>query len=111
MSPRFDLRVELLYGEWNVRRTIHLDGRKPPAGEGATPMRYSVGRYEGDALVIETTHIAANLAPWGFSFPIPFPFDGRHSDQLRAVERYARSADGERLLMSASRTRGRCASP
>ncbi len=65
---------------------------------------YSVGRYEGDALVIGTTHIAANLAPWGFGFPIPFPFDGRHSDQLRAVERYARSEDGERLLMSVTLT-------
>jgi hypothetical protein len=97
-------RVELLYGEWTVRRTIYLDGRKPPAGEGATPMGYSVGRYEGDALVIETTHIAANLAPWGFGFPLAFPFDGRHSDQLRAVERYTRSADGERLLMSATLT-------
>ncbi len=97
-------RVELKYGEWTVRRTIYLDGRKPPAGEGATPMGYSVGRYEGDALVVETTHIAANLAPWGFGFPIPFPFDGRHSDQLRAVERYARSEDGERLLMSATLT-------
>ena len=56
------------------------------------------------ALVIETTHIAANLAPWGFGFPLPFPFDGRHSDQLRAVERYARSEDGERLLMSVTLT-------
>lgn len=93
-------RVELLYGEWTIRRTVYLDGRKPPAGEPSTPMGYSVGRYEGDALVIETTHIAANFAPWGFGFPIPFPFDGRHSDQLRAVERYTRAEDGERLLMS-----------
>lgn len=62
-------------------------------------MGYSVGRYEGDALVVETTHIAANLAPWGLGFPIPFPFDGRHSDQLKAVERYTRSGDGARLLL------------
>lgn len=97
---QFEDRVELLYGGWTIRRTVYLDGRKPPAGELSTPMGYSVGRYEGDALVIETTHIAANFAPWGFGFPIPFPFDGRHSDQLRAVERYTRAEDGERLLMS-----------
>jgi hypothetical protein len=61
-------------------------------------MGYSVGRYEGGTLVIETTQIAANLAPWGPGF-IPFPFDGRHSDGLEAIERYTRSADGERLLL------------
>lgn len=91
-------RVEMLYGEWTIRRTVHLDGRRPPAGQAASPMGYSVGRYEGTTLVVETTHIAANLAPWGPGF-IPFPFDGRHSDQLRAVERYTRSVDGERLFL------------
>lgn len=91
-------RVEMLYGEWTIRRTVHLGGRRPPAGQAASPMGYAVGRYEGDTLVIETTHIAANLAPWGPGF-IPFPFDGRHSDQLKAVERYTRSVDGERLLL------------
>lgn len=91
-------RVEMLYGEWTIRRTVHLDGRRTPAGQPASPMGHSVGRYEGSTLVIETTHIAANLAPWGPGF-IPFPFDGRHSDQLTAVERYTRSADGERLLL------------
>jgi hypothetical protein len=86
----------MLYGEWTVRRMVFLDGRRP----AATPMGYSVGRYEPGTLVVETTHIAANLAPWGPGFPIPSVFDGRHSDQLRAVERYTRSEDGERLLLS-----------
>jgi hypothetical protein len=93
-------RVEMLYGEWTVRRTVHLDGRSSPTGQAATPMGYSVGRYEAGTLVVETTHIAANLAPWGLGFPVPLPFDGRHSDQLSAVERYTRSDDGERLLLS-----------
>ncbi len=94
-------RVEMLYGEWTIRRTVYLDGREPPAGHAATPMGYSVGRYENGALVVETTRIAANLAPWGGGFPrAALPFDGRHSDQLRAMERYTRSADGERLLLS-----------
>jgi hypothetical protein len=64
-------------------------------------MGYSIGRYEGEALIIETSAIDANLAPWGYGF-IPFPFDGKHSDQLRAVERYTRSAEGDRLLLSAT---------
>ncbi len=64
-------------------------------------MGHSVGRYKGETLVIETSAIPSNLAPWGFGF-IPFPFDGKHSDQLRAVEVYTRSADGNRLLLSAT---------
>jgi hypothetical protein len=92
-------RVELLYGEWTIRRTIYLDGRQPPGATPSSAMGHSIGRYEEGALVIETSGISANLAPWGVGF-LPFPFDGRHSDQLRAVERYTRAADGERLLMS-----------
>lgn len=91
-------RVEMLYGEWTIRRTVHLDGRRPPSTLAASPMGYSIGRYEDGALVIETTHIAANLAPWGPGF-LPVVFDGRHSGQLTAVERYTRSADGERLVL------------
>jgi len=93
-------RIELQYGEWTIRRTVHLDRREPPANEPLTPMGYSVGRYEDGALVIETSRISANLGPWGHGFPVLEAFDGMHSDQLRAVERYTRSADGERLLLS-----------
>ena len=98
---QLDDRVELRYGEWEIRRTIFLDGRQPPANQPPNPMGHSVGRYEGEALVIETSAIPANLAPWGFGF-IPFPFDGKHSDQLRAVEVYTRSTDGDRLLLTAT---------
>jgi hypothetical protein len=94
-------RVEMQYGEWNTRRTVYLDGRAAPAAPG--PMGHSIGRYEGGALVVETSGVPAGLAPWGAGFPIPlFPFDGKHSDQLRVRETYTRSADGERLLMTAT---------
>jgi hypothetical protein len=94
-------RVELRYGEWEIKRTIYFNDRARPADRFSSPMGYSVARYEGDALVIETSAIDANLAPWGLGFPAPFPYDGRHSEQLRVVERYTRSEDGERLLLSA----------
>ena len=64
-------------------------------------MGHSVARYEGDALVIDTSGISANLAPWGPGF-VPHPFDGKHSEQLRVVERYTRSEEGDRLLLSAT---------
>jgi hypothetical protein len=97
---QFDDRVEMLYGEWTIRRTVHMDGRAAPADVSLSPMGYSVGRYEGDVLVIETTGISENLAPWGGGFLTLEVFDGRHSDGLSAVERYRRSADGQRLILN-----------
>ena len=48
----------VLQNEWfEIDRLIHMDGREPPAAEPYTPLGYSAGRWEGDALVITTTHI------------------------------------------------------
>jgi hypothetical protein len=98
-----DDRVEMRYGEWTIRRTIPL-GPVRPVVNPPSAMGSSVGRYDGDELVIVTSRITANLAPWGAGFPTGtvLPFDGRHSDELRVVERYTRSADGERLLLTAT---------
>ena len=83
---QFDDRVEIRYGEWDARRTVYLNGRKRTDSESATRMGYSTGRYEGNTLVIDTSGVAADITFW---FEL--------SDQLRAVERYTRSADGNRL--------------
>ena len=92
-------RVEMLYGEWLVRRTVHMDGRTAPADLTLSPMGYSVGHYEDDVLVIETTGISGNVAPWGGGFFSIQTFDGQHSDDLYAVERYTRSSNGQRLML------------
>jgi hypothetical protein len=83
-------RLDMHYGEWDAHRTVHMDGRAAPEGTEPSPLGYSVGHYEGDTLVIETTHIRANITTWR----------SRHSDQLRITERYVR--DGDRLLMTAT---------
>ena len=85
-------RLELRYGEWDARRTIDMDSRKPAVKQPSSVMGHSVGRWDGDALVIDTSGIAANIATW----------PARHSDQLRVVERYTRSADGKTLSLSAT---------
>jgi hypothetical protein len=81
-------RLEMHYGEWDARRTVHMDGRAAPARTKPTSLGYSVGHYEGDALVIETTHISADITEWRAT----------HSDQLQITERYVR--DGDRLLLT-----------
>jgi len=89
-------QIELRYGEWDARRTIYMDGRKHPANQAPSRLGRSVGRWDGDTLVIETSGIAANitanLASWST----------KHSDQLRVVERYTRSQDGKTLLLTAT---------
>jgi hypothetical protein len=48
----------VLQNEWfEIDRLIHMDGRSPGANEPYTPLGYSAGRWEGDSLVITTTHI------------------------------------------------------
>ncbi len=91
-------RVEFRYGEWEARRTIYLDSRKRPANQPPTKMGQSAGHWDGETLVVETSGIAAGIAGW----PQVLAFSTRHSDQLRIVERYTRSTDGTRLMMTAT---------
>jgi hypothetical protein len=88
-------RIELRYGEWAARRTIYMDGRKIPAGLKPSRLGYSVGHWDGDTLVVETSGVAANI--FGVAADATL-----HSAQLRTVERYARAADGKTLLLTAT---------
>jgi hypothetical protein len=48
----------ILQNEWfEIDRVIHMDGKEPPADTPYVPLGYSAGRWDGDALVITTTHI------------------------------------------------------
>lgn len=48
----------VLQNEWfEIDRVIHMDGKEPPADQPYTPLGYSAGRFDGDALVVTTTHI------------------------------------------------------
>ena len=85
-------RLVLRYGEWDATRIVYLDGRTRPANQPPTRMGHSVGRYEGDTLVIETTGVSPNWTP----------YLAEHSDRLRIIERYTRAQDGVRLLLSAT---------
>jgi hypothetical protein len=63
-------------------RQIFLDGRKLEASPNPSFMGYSVGRWEGDTLVIESN---------GFKDRTWLDHDGHpHTENLRTVERYRR---------------------
>jgi hypothetical protein len=82
----------ILYEAVHSYRQIFTDGRTLPKDPNPAWFGYSVGRWDGDALVVETSDVAANLTIWR----------SRHSDRLRVVERFSRSNDGAMLHLTAT---------
>ena len=78
--------IVMLHEEVNSFRQIFLDGRKLPKDPVPTWVGYSVGHWEGDTLVIESSGF--NDKTWldGFGHP--------HSEALRLTERWRRTNAG-----------------
>ena len=78
-------RVIMIFeGAAHIWREIFMDGRPHPKGDALNPtyLGHSVGRYEGDALVVDV--VGFNEATWLDYFGHP------HTDQLHVVERFTR---------------------
>lgn len=77
---------------FDMTRVIFMDGRPhPPADAPHTKNGHSVGHWEGDELVVDTTHIlSGTFMNNGFS----------HSDDIHMVERFKLSSDGKTLVAS-----------
>jgi len=72
-------------------RQIFMDGRALPKDPNPTWMGYSVGRWDGDVLVVEST---------GFTERSWLDFTGQpHSEDLRITERYQRRDFGHMALL------------
>jgi hypothetical protein len=78
------------YEYFDQVRVIFMDGRKhPPADAPHSKTGHSVGHWEGDELVVDTTHlVAATITNNGLN----------HSDQVHMVERYKLSPDHKTLM-------------
>lgn len=74
--------IVFLYEAATMFRQIFLDGRELPKDPQPSWMGYSVGRWEGDVLVVET--IGFNDKTWldGSGHP--------HSEEMRLTERFTR---------------------
>jgi hypothetical protein len=77
---------------FDMVRIIFMDGRAhPPADAPHSKNGHSVGRWEGNELVVDTTHIASGtFMNNGFS----------HTDDLHLTERFMPSADGSTLFVT-----------
>ena len=79
-----DRIVVIFEGGAHVWREIHMDGRAHPEGDALNPTYFghSVGRWEGDTLVVDT--VGYNEKTW-------LDFGGHmHTDELRTIERITR---------------------
>jgi hypothetical protein len=79
--------IQIQIEEYDQLRTIHMN-QAVPRGTKPTPLGYSVGKFEGNTLVVTTTNISF---PWFDQGGIP------QSEQSTVIERFTPTADGSRL--------------
>jgi hypothetical protein len=77
-------------GERGGVRHIYLDGRSHPNVWTPTPAGHSVGRYDGNILMVETTGFMPGMVPGG----------GVRTAETRLLERFEMSPDGNRLTVT-----------
>jgi hypothetical protein len=77
---------------FDMYRVVFLDGRShPPANAPHSKSGHSIGRWERDTLVVDTTHLAAGT----------FMNNGfNHSENLHMIERFRLSPDGTMLWLT-----------
>ena len=76
--------IMIFEGATHVWREIYMDGRPHPKGDDLNPtyLGHSVGRWEGDSLVVDV--VGFNEQTWLDYFGHP------HTDQLHVVEKFSR---------------------
>jgi len=80
--------ITLLGEEFDIVRTIHINDATAPATQLETPLGYSVGRWERNTLVVETTRI-----DWPYFDSIGTP----QSDAVEILERFTVNDEENRL--------------
>jgi hypothetical protein len=84
--------IVIQYGQMDLKRTIHMNMKTHPANEKPTRAGHSIGRWEGDVLVVDTV----GFLPGVLNAPV------RHSDKLHVVERF--SLDPKTMKLTRSYT-------
>jgi hypothetical protein len=89
-SAGADPHVHAFEGNIHSYRQIFMDGRKHPEDPDPTWYGHSVGKWEGDTLVIDSV---------GFNDKFWFDFIGTpHTEKLHTIERYTRTNIGTLVI-------------
>jgi hypothetical protein len=70
--------ITIQYGQMGLKRTVHMNMKAHPANVKPTRAGHSIGRWEGDTLVVDTV----GFLPGVLNAPV------RHSDKLHVIERF-----------------------
>ncbi len=76
---------------FDAERIVYLDGRGHPENGERTNLGHSIGRWEGDTLVVDTTLFAEHRSSNGTGVP--------SGPNKRVVERISLSEDGTRMIV------------
>lgn len=76
---------------FDEERTVYMDGRGHPDAGERTHSGHSIGRWEGDTLVVDTRHFADHRSPYQIGVP--------SGAQKHVVERYTLTDDGTRIIV------------
>jgi hypothetical protein len=82
--------IILQYGQMGLKRTIYMNQKTHPANARPSRAGHSIGRWEGDVLVVDT----AKFLPGVLNAPV------RHGDKLHVVERFSLDPQTTRLTRS-----------
>ena len=82
--------IEILYGQMGLKRTVYMNVKDHPASAKATRAGHSIGRWDGDVLVVDT----ARFLPGVLNAPV------RNSDKMHVIERFSLDAKTMKLTRS-----------
>jgi hypothetical protein len=82
--------ITLEYGQFGLKRTVYMNLKQHPANVKPSRAGHSIGRWEGDTLVVDT----AAFLPGYLTTPV------RNSDKLHVVERF--TLDPQKLELTRS---------
>jgi hypothetical protein len=91
----------ILRHEWmDARRLVHLDQTGHPADGPRSSLGHSIGRFEGDTLVIETGNYSQGVLNQYVEMPGQPTRGLLHSDALTSVERIGFDSARQRLVVT-----------
>jgi hypothetical protein len=82
--------IVLQYGQMDLKRTIYMNQKDHPANVRPSRAGHSIGRWEGDVLVVDTVR----FLPGVLNAPV------RHGDKLHIVERFTLDPQTMKLTRS-----------
>lgn len=93
---RYEKGYALIHEFGNEVRWIYMDGRRAPQGDDIIPSfnGYSVGHWEGAALVVETTGFKTHSEG---GWPVWIQMGVPVTSELRLIERYSLAKDGKSI--------------